>query len=212
MSPRPRQASDEEILRAAFRAIAKVGPVALTLADVAAEAGISPAALVQRFGSKRALLLAAAADVAGGADFIFPGLRARHRSPSAALLGLAECMSVLGSTPQEVAHTLAFLYGDLADTELQRHARAGSRRTRRELAALVREAIAGGELVRCDARRLAAALEATLTGSALSWAVHGEGSLARWLRRDLATVLAPYRRRAAPAPAATPARARRPRG
>ena len=74
MSPRPRQASDEAILAAAFRAIARLGPAKLTLADVAAEAGLSAAALVQRFGSKRALLLATAADAAGGSDYIFPAL------------------------------------------------------------------------------------------------------------------------------------------
>jgi len=61
MSPRPRLASDEDILMAAFRAIARLGPARLTLADVAREAGVSAAALVQRFGSKRALLRAAAA-------------------------------------------------------------------------------------------------------------------------------------------------------
>ena len=32
MSPRPRQASDEDILKAAFRAIARLGPRRLTLA------------------------------------------------------------------------------------------------------------------------------------------------------------------------------------
>src|SRR5687767_5568699 len=104
MSPRPRQASDEDLLKATFRAIARFGPSRLTLADVAAEAGVSPAALVQRFGSKRALLLAAAADAARGADYIFPALRARHCSPLQALLGLADCMTLLGGTPGEVAH------------------------------------------------------------------------------------------------------------
>ena len=74
----------------------RLGPSRLTLAEVAKDAGISPAALVQRFGSKRGLLLAAAADAAGGHDYIFPGLRARHRSPVAALLGMAECMTLMG--------------------------------------------------------------------------------------------------------------------
>ncbi len=59
MSPRPRQNTDLEILYAAFRAIARLGPSKLTLADVAREANVSAASLVQRFGSKRALLLAA---------------------------------------------------------------------------------------------------------------------------------------------------------
>ena len=56
MSPRPRQNTDIEILQAAFRAIAQLGPAKLTLADVAREANVTAASLVQRFGSKRALL------------------------------------------------------------------------------------------------------------------------------------------------------------
>ncbi|HEX9187873.1 MAG TPA: TetR family transcriptional regulator [Vicinamibacteria bacterium] len=194
MSPRPRQASDEDLLRAAFRAVARRGPAGLTLADVAAEAGVSAAAVAQRFGSKRALLLAMAADVATGDLYIFPGLRARHRSPVAALLGLADCMAPLfGGTPEGTANTLAFLQTDLGDPDFHRHALAASEGMRRGIRALVRDAIGAGELVRGDASRLASALHAALSGSLLAWAVHREGDLAAWLRRDLGTVLEGYR-------------------
>jgi AcrR family transcriptional regulator len=193
MSPRPRQASDEDILRATFRAISRVGPVRLTLADVAREAGISAAALVQRFGSKRGLLLAAAAAGSGGEDVLFAGLRARHRSPLAALMGLAECMVMLGSTPEAIANTLAFLQIDLTDPDFYRHALASSQGTRDGIRALVRDAIRAKELVPCDAARLASAIQATLNGSLLNWAVHRKGPLVAWISRDLKTLLAPYR-------------------
>ncbi|HEY7474583.1 MAG TPA: TetR family transcriptional regulator [Vicinamibacterales bacterium] len=193
MSPRPRQVSDEDILRAAFRAIARLGPGRLTLADVAAEAGISAAAVVQRFGSKRALLLAAAADAAGGGDYIFPALRERHRSPLAALLGLSECMEIMGTTPAEIANNLAFFHIDLTDADFHRHAIAGSRGTHAGIRALVKDAIAAGELTRTNPDRLASALQATINGSLLNWAVHREGRLADWIRRDLRTVLSGYK-------------------
>jgi AcrR family transcriptional regulator len=195
MCPRPRQASDEDILKAAFRAIARLGPSRLTLADVAEEAGVSAAALVQRFGSKRALLLAAAADAGGGSRYIFAGLRVQHRSPVAALLGMAKCMTLMGSTRDAVANTLAFLQLDLTDPDFRRHALAGSRGMHRGLRALVKEAVEAREIVPCDANRLAWALQATIDGSLRSWAIHGKGTLAGWLGRDLKTVLAPYRRR-----------------
>ena len=194
MSPRPRQASDEQILQAVFRAMTRLGPARLTLADVAGEAGISAAALVQRFGSKRALLLAAAADAAGGSDYIFPGLRARYRSPVAALLGMADCMTLMGSTPEAIANTLAFLQIDLTDPDFHRHALAASRGIHAGLRALVKDAIAAGELRRCEPGRLASALQATMNGSMLNWAVHREGAMVPWIRRDLRTVLAPYRK------------------
>lgn len=192
MCPRPRQNTDLEILYAAFRAIARLGPNKLTLADVAREANVSAASLVQRFGSKRALLLAASNDAAGGHVDIFEGLRAKHRSPKAALYGLAECMSVMGDTPEQVAHSLAFLQMDLTDPEFHEHARSGSTGFHQGVCALIKEGIAAGELVKCDASRLARALQATLNGSILGWAIHGEGRMAAWIRRDLRMVLAPY--------------------
>ena len=194
MCPRPRQASDEQILMAAFRAIARLGPARMTLADVAKDVGVSPAALVQRFGSKRALLLAAAADAAGGSQYIFPGLRARHRRPINALLGLADCLTVMGTTPEAIGNNLTFLQIDLKDREFHAHALAASKGMRDGIKALVADAIAAGELVRCDAGRLAAAVHATMNGSLVNWTVHREGSLVTFVRRDLETVLKPYRK------------------
>ncbi|MDP8981022.1 MAG: TetR/AcrR family transcriptional regulator, partial [Acidobacteriota bacterium] len=49
---------DTDVLTATMRVVNRVGPGRLTLADVAAEAGLAPATLLQRFGSKRGLLLA----------------------------------------------------------------------------------------------------------------------------------------------------------
>lgn len=206
---RPRKASDLSILKAAFRAISRLGPARLTLADVAEEAGVSAAALVQRFGSKRALLLAAAKDAAQGGDYIFPGLRARHSSPVAALLGLADCMALMGTTPAEIAHNLAFLQIDLTDPDFHRHALAASTGTRDGIRALVKDAVAAGELRRCDTGRLAAALQATLNGSLLGWAIHRTGKPAVWIRRDLQTVLAPYRQARRGRSVAAPASVRR---
>ena len=57
MSPRPRKVSDDDIYMAAQRAMSRLGPGELTLADIAAEAGVTAGLLVQRFGSKRDLLL-----------------------------------------------------------------------------------------------------------------------------------------------------------
>jgi AcrR family transcriptional regulator len=193
MSPRPRQNTDVEILQAAFRAIARLGPAKLTLADVAREANVTAASLVQRFGSKRALLLAAAADAAGGHVYIFSGLRTKHRSPLAALLGLADCMSVMGSTPDEVAHTLAFLQFDLTDDEFLEHAQAASLGMRAGIASLVRDARAEGELGPCDVNRLARLVQATLNGSLLDWTIHREGPMGGWIRKDLKAALDPYR-------------------
>lgn len=193
MSPRPRQNTDVEILQAAFRAIAQLGPSKLTLADVAREANVTAASLVQRFGSKRALLLAAAADAAGGHVYIFSGLRAKHRSPLSALLGLSDCMAVMGTTPDEVAHSIAFLQFDLTDREFLEHAQAGALGMRAGIASLIRDARAAGELGSCDVNRLARVVHATMNGSILEWTIHREGPMPAWIRKDLRGVIDPHR-------------------
>src|SRR3989442_4018937 len=99
MSPRPRATSDQDLLMATHRVVSRLGPN-LTLADVANEAGVSPATLVQRFGSKRGLLLAFAAAGPEGMDDEFERLRKAHRSPLAAVYALAECMAAMASKPE----------------------------------------------------------------------------------------------------------------
>ncbi len=58
--PRPRRFTDAELLDAAARAIVARGDGGWTLSDVATASGMSPAALVKRFGSKIGLLRALA--------------------------------------------------------------------------------------------------------------------------------------------------------
>ena len=72
----------------------RLGPGELTLAEIAAEAGVTAGALAQRFGSKRALLLALAESchqISRRADL---ELRAEHRSPLAAVRAYAESCGI----------------------------------------------------------------------------------------------------------------------
>lgn len=192
MTPRPRTATDEEILAGAVRAITRLGPARLTLAAIAREVGLSAAALVQRFGSKRQLLLAVAAQAPDGNAGLFQVLRDANPSYVAALLAMADCMAIMGSTPAEISNTLAFLQIDLTDPAFHRLALKSSGAVHAGIRALVKDAIAAGELSRCHADRLAHALQAAMNGSLLNWAIHRDGTLQAWIRRDIATVLAPY--------------------
>jgi AcrR family transcriptional regulator len=195
VAPRPRLASDADILAGALRAITRLGPVRLTLAEVAREVGLSAAALVQRFGSKRGLLLALARQAPEGNEALFQMLRDAHPSYVAALVAMADCMALMGSTPAEISNTLAFLQIDLTDPEFHRLALRSSDAIHAGIRALVKDAVAAGELVHCNPDRLARALQAAMNGSLLNWAIHREGTLESWIRRDLKTVLAPYRTR-----------------
>jgi AcrR family transcriptional regulator len=190
---RPRTVADAAILAAAARAIGRAGPGALTLGAIAAEVGLAPATLVQRFGSKRGLLLALAADGAARAAEPFAAARGRHPSPLAALLAaLAGLMGV--ERRAELANHIAFLQMDVADPELRVHATAGHTTMRREIAALLDQARAAGELEPgIDADRLARAVQVAFNGSLITWALAGDGAVADAIRADVGAVLDPHR-------------------
>ena len=194
MSPRPRATSDQAILGATHRVVSRVGPN-LTLADVAREAGVSPATLVQRFGSKRGLLLAFAAAGTGGLGEEFDRIRRRHRSAVAAVYAVADCMAAMADTPEMLSNSLALLQMDLTDPEFHAHALAHSRAMSAEMTRLLDEAVATGELKPCDTRRLARAAHAMIGGSLLQWAVDREGTPIDRLREDLDSLIDPRRRR-----------------
>jgi AcrR family transcriptional regulator len=193
MSPRPRTVSDDQIFAATARAVTRLGPARLTLADVAGTVGLSAPALVQRFGSKRGLLLAFVSSAPGNADECFVRVRAAHASPLAALTAAALEAASYVSSPDELANSVAFLQMDLSDPEFRRPALANSKRILAGYAALIRDAIDAGELVECDATRLARAIHALVGGSLINWAIHRDGTLTAAVRRDVETLLSPLR-------------------
>ena len=194
MSPRPRETTDAAILEATHRAVSRYGPARLTLAHVAAEVGVAPATLMQRFGSKRGLLLALARQGAAATGQEYAAIRAAHPSPLAALFAVADCMAGMAPTPEELANHLAFLHIDLTDPDFHRLALEQARAARGELRAMLDAAVKAGELAPCDTERLARAVGVTLGGGLLAWAIEREGTATEWLRYDLETLLRPYRR------------------
>jgi AcrR family transcriptional regulator len=185
--------SDDDIFAAAQRAMTRRGPHEITLADVAAEAGVTPGRLVQRFGSKRALLLALAERFAGSAGTVFKTLRAAHRRPLATLRAYAACMADLATTPEALSRNLAYLQIDLTDPEFREHLLANARATRGEIESLVRSAVVEGVLrADVDTRGLAQTIEAVISGSLMTWACYREGSAAAWIQRHLDAVLKPH--------------------
>jgi AcrR family transcriptional regulator len=192
MAPRPRTVSDEEILRATAEVIGRMGPHRMTLADVGAAVGLSAAALVQRFGSKRRLLLRLTSGE-GGVDDAFA--LASHAS-SSPLSALEEAMASFGHmarTPEEMANHLAFLQMDLSDPDFHRNAKAHFDATMEATRRLLEEAVRRGELKATDTVSLAKAVNSVTSGALLNWAIHREGTAESSIRRELAVLLGPYR-------------------
>ncbi|MBB4935126.1 AcrR family transcriptional regulator [Lipingzhangella halophila] len=191
---RPRTTSDEAILRATARAIDQHGPNALTLALVAEEAGLSPATIVQRFGSRRGLLLAFAEHAVSGTRATFQRARQEHGSPLHALYAALDEQASGVRTPQQMVNNLGLLQLDLTDPQLRGLAADQARQAHDEITALLTEAAANGELA-ADApfARLARAVQVTYNGALILWALSGDGPLADALRGDLDETLRPYR-------------------
>jgi len=193
MSPRPRETSDQEILAATGRAMQKYSPTQLTLAHVAKEAGVVPATLIQRFGTKRNLLLTMCRTAPAGASQQFAAGRAKYKSPLKALVELYVECSGFASTPESMANDLAYLQNDLTDPDFRAVTLAQFKVVRAETKKILDEAVAARELVKCDTAELARLIQQVNGGSMLDWAVFREGTLALWLRRDLEALLKPYR-------------------
>jgi AcrR family transcriptional regulator len=212
MSPRPRATTDAQIFAATHRAVSRLGPIRLTLAQVAAEAGVSPAMLVQRFGSKRGLLLAFAARGGSSEGDEMAAIRAAHSSPLAALRAFADCVAGLAPTPEVLANNLAFLQIDLVDPDFQKLADAHARSMRQEIRKFLDDAVKSGELEVCDTERLALAVAGMMNGSLLQWAIDREGNVRERMQIDLDTLLRPRlrtpRKQPRPARRASPSRRR----
>lgn len=192
---RPRSVSDDDILEATARVVAREGARRFTLAQVGEEAGLSAPGLVQRFGGKRQLLLALSERSRREPGEAIARARARNPSPLDALVeGLADAMGPL-TTPEEVARSLDYLALDMSDPEFHGHALAFFRALREEVRRTLEDARAAGELDALDLDKLARAVEVAFNGSVITWAIHRHGTLREALRHDVAAVLAPYRRR-----------------
>lgn len=170
------------------------GPGQLTLAHVAKEAGVVPATLIQRFGTKRSLLLAVSRTAPRSVSQQFAATRAKYKSALKALVELYAACSAFASTPESIANGLAYLQNDLSDPEFRAVTLGQFKVLQAETRKLLEEAVAARELVKCDTVELARLIQQVNGGSMLNWAVFREGSLDAWLRRDLKALLAPYRR------------------
>jgi AcrR family transcriptional regulator len=192
--PRPRKHSDAQLVAAAARAIATCGPHALTLADVAGEAGVSAATLVQRFGSKRGLMLAVAGSGPEVMADAFAAARTRRRAPLPALEDVLAEMAAAVSDPEQVANHLAFLAIDLADPEFRAHAARFTEALRAGIDALLAEAVKRGELGLRPRRPVVDAIQAAYHGTLLMWAIERQGDPGETVRAQVRLILRPYRR------------------
>ncbi|WP_328330843.1 TetR/AcrR family transcriptional regulator [Kribbella sp. NBC_00382] len=190
---RPRLISDDAILDATRQVLAELGPTKLTLAAVGARIGLAPPTLMQRFGSKRGLLLASAARSPLMVLRAVAEAEARNTSPLATLRDFALSSVAHIQHREELGNGLGFVQLDVADPEFRAHALAHTAAIVDSSARLLAAAQEAGELKPdVDIAALARLTLVCFNGALQVWAVTGWGSLTDFLRAQLDLLLSPY--------------------
>ena len=194
MSPRPRETSDQQILEATARVMQHRSPTQLTLADVAKEAGVVPATLIQRFGTKRQASPRRLPDRAG------QRAKAIRRCPCQISISAEGSRRALRRLLRLRPHPRSRSQRPRLSPDRSHR----SRFPRHHPGAIPRHPHRNEEAPRRSRRRprtpplrhrrnSLVSSSRSNDGAMLSWAVYREGSLADWVRRDLQALLAPYR-------------------
>jgi AcrR family transcriptional regulator len=190
---RPRLISDDAILDATRQVLAELGPAKLTLAAVGARIGLAPPTLMQRFGSKRGLLLASAARSPLMVLRAVEEAEARNTSPLATLRDFALSSVAHVKHREELGNGLGFVQRDVADPEFRAYALAHTAAIVDSTARLLAAAQEAGELKPdTDITALARLTLVCFNGALQVWAVNGWGSLTDFLRAQLDLLLSPY--------------------
>jgi AcrR family transcriptional regulator len=148
---------------------------------------------MQRFGSKRGLLLASAARSPVMVLRAVEEAEARNSSPMAALRDFALSSIAHIKHREELGNGLGFVQLDVADPEFRAHALAHSAAIVDSSARLLAAAQRAGELKPdVDVPALARLTLVCFNGALQVWAVNGWGSLPDFLRDQLDMLLAPY--------------------
>lgn len=164
----------------------------MTLAQIGAEVGLSPATLLQRFGSKRGLLLAVARH---GATDLPRRIReaAQAAQPTSALIDVLAALAGQIRTPDEFANHLAFLLLDLTDPEFRQVTANYAAAVEAAIAEVLDVGQAAGELTVADRAGLAGAVHAAYNGALITWGMHRPDACtpADAVREQLRRILAP---------------------
>lgn len=194
---RPRLFKDDDIFAAAALVLARVGHEHMTLAAIAGEVGCSAPALVQRYGSKQALLRQFLEWSNARVIERFEQARVANQSPLAALR--SRMSTPAGQWLDEVddpagyANTLAFYLVAWADPTLGPIVERRRQILETEFYDLLVRAGDAGELTDCDERLLAEMLLTAFTGVALQRIGKADDVVEERIGQFFDVLIGPYR-------------------
>jgi AcrR family transcriptional regulator len=174
---RTKAISDQAVLAAAATVMFAKGPSEFTLADVAKAAGIAPATLVQRFGDKHGLIVAAIAQDNQAFDRFLAELP--REAGAEAVVGIfASMFPDVGEDVAGFADQLLWLRQDMRDPDLNRLARERFGKLRAAVAARMPP-------LPISADEAATLVEAQWQGVLVQWGIFRHGRLADFVTASL---------------------------
>jgi AcrR family transcriptional regulator len=179
--PRQKKIADNEVLEAAGEIMSRQGPAALTFAAVAAQTALSPATLVQRFGSREAMMRASLLRMWDNLDAATAAADARHAvDPPAAIALLVQLSAgyASSSSDDDIAQGLLLLREDFRDPVLRARGVAWGETLAHAL----------GRRLADDAdrqRTLGRLMASQWQGALIWWGFSRAGALRHYIRREL---------------------------
>jgi AcrR family transcriptional regulator len=174
---RPRVISDDAIYFAGLQVLAEHGSKGLTLARMARVLGVTPAAVRQRFGSKRGLLVEMARRRVEQTELRFASAREAHDSPLEALQAafVAEMDQIGG--PRQLANAISAYTDNVDDAEMRASFAAELAAMERHIGELLEDAARVGEIRGPVTPELVSAVLAAVEGTMLIWAIAPRGEI-----------------------------------
>lgn len=191
---RPRVVQDNDVFEAMARVVLRVGLPHLSINEVAAEVGVTPAAVRQRFGSKAELLHAFHAWSTERVRDLTDSAEQADGTPLDALKAVVRQSVPAIESPGQLLNALSMLTDPAADDEARRQIADRLGLAAERTAELVSHAIAAGQIEHPDAAALTARMQEALIGACVMWALrHDAGeSLADRLAAATDNVLSPF--------------------
>ena len=174
---RPRVISDDAIYLAGLQVLAEHGSSGLTLSRVAKVLGVTPAAVRQRFGSKRGFLVEMAKRRVEQTERRFAAARAAFASPLEALQAafVAE-MDQIGE-PEQVANAFSAYTDNIGDPEMRASFAAELAIMERHIGELLTEAAQLGQIRGPVTPELVSTVLSVVEGAMLIWAIAPRGAI-----------------------------------
>jgi AcrR family transcriptional regulator len=191
---RPKKVTDEVLVAAAYDILMDLGPTSLTFEKLSEKVGLVPAALVRRFTNKKNLLLEVDRYALARSNARRTASMAEQDSPIEAILAGFITELSFASTLEKFIHGQEFLLMDFAEKDLYQNYKVSFVERHDQVANLLRQAQARGELsYDINPDEFARLLQMILHGAGHIWAMSQEGPIEDYINHYVKLALAPYR-------------------